>query len=114
MLKALRQGKISKSHARTLLAEDDSQQRKKLFKAILQGQMTVRDTESAVSKKKSRSKSKQTKTDPNMRAHEKTLRDILGTKVEIKRRGKKGEIKIEFYSPEELKKLLKKLQELQD
>jgi ParB family chromosome partitioning protein len=113
MLDALRRGKISKSHARTLLSEDDPQQRKKLFKAILQGQMTVRDTESAVSKKKSSRKSNQTKTDPNMRAHEKTLRDIFGTKVEIKKRGKKGEIKIEFYSPEELKKLLKQFKELQ-
>ena len=114
MLDALRRGEISKSHARTLLSENDPQQRKKLFKAILQGRMTVRDMESAVSKKKSGSKSKQTKTDPNMRAHEKTLRDIFGTKVEIKKRGKKGEIKIEFYSPEELKKLLKKFQELED
>ena len=43
---------------------------------------------------------------------EEDLRSILGTKVNLNRKGKKGKIEIEFYSAEELERLIELLREL--
>jgi len=104
MLIALREGRITKSHARTLLAEPDAAKQRILFQSMLQGGVTVREAEARVTglQKKTVQKGK----DPNIVAHEKRLREILGTKVNIQERAGKGKISIEFYSREELMTLL--------
>ena len=106
MLDALRQAKISKSHARTLLSEPNGIKRDQMFHVMLSGKMTVREAEkTAGSKKPSAKKVK----DPNVLAHEERLREFLGTRVEIQERGGKGKVMIHFYSREELYDLLDKL-----
>ena len=75
---------------------------------MLEGGVTVREAEARVSPSTHRAKST-TKKDPNILAHEKKLREILGTKVEIKDSGGKGSIMIAFYSKEELLSLLDQL-----
>jgi ParB family chromosome partitioning protein len=109
MLEAIRDGKITKSHARTLLGEADPVQRKKLFESMLKGGVTVREAEARVGGRVS--KAAKGAKDPNIAAHEKRLREILGTKVNIQERGGKGKITIDFYSKEELLGLLDKLSE---
>lgn len=109
MLHALRDGKITKSHARTLLAESDEMKREALFEAMLHGGVTVREAEARVTSAPRKSSSKVSRKDPNLLAHEKRLREILGTKVEIKESGGKGNISIAFYSREELIDLLDRL-----
>jgi len=99
---ALRSGKISKGHARMLLSEADFRRREKLFQEMLAGGMSVREAESRVLGIGKRSSVK----DPNIAALEKTLREALGTKIDIKERGGKGNIKISFYSREELLDLI--------
>ncbi|MBI4435710.1 ParB/RepB/Spo0J family partition protein [Candidatus Uhrbacteria bacterium] len=109
MLHALRDGKITKSHARTLLAESNEGKREALFEAMLRGGVTVREAEARVTSAPRKSSSKVSHKDPNLLAHEKRLREILGTKVEIKESGGKGNISIVFYSREELIDLLDRL-----
>lgn len=112
MLIAIRDGRISKSHARTLLAEPDEAKRRVLYQSMLSGGVSVREAEARVSgmggkgrKDGNGGKGK----DPNIAAHEKRLREILGTKVSIQEKGGKGKVMIEFYSKEELIDLLDKL-----
>jgi ParB family chromosome partitioning protein len=110
ILDALKEGQISKSHARTLLAEIDEVRRQQLFEQMLSGGVTVREAEARASQTGSRSGAKATgRKDPNILAHEKRLREILGTKVDIKESGGKGKITIAFYSREELLELLDQL-----
>lgn len=108
ILNSLRDGKITKSHARTLLAQRDPIKQNVLFKQMLEGGVTVREAEARVSKVKSHTRKSKAK-DPNVAAHESRLREILGTKVEIKEKAGKGSISIEFYSREELMDLLDRL-----
>lgn len=104
---ALRDGKISRSHARTLLAETNQTKQLALLQAMLSGTMTVRDAEASVYPNPKRTKV--VAHDPNVAAHEKRLREILCTKVLINERKGSGNIAIYFYSKAELLDLLDKL-----
>lgn len=110
MQAALREGKITKSHARTLLAESDPKRQQTLFEAMLRGQVTVRAAEFAVAAHK-RVAPGARRVDPNIAAHEKQLQEILGTKVEIRQRDGKGTITLHFYSKDDLVDLLHRLTE---
>ncbi|MBU1907364.1 MAG: ParB/RepB/Spo0J family partition protein [Candidatus Uhrbacteria bacterium] len=101
---ALHDGKIGRSHARTLLAEKDPAKQIKLFEAILQGGVTVREVEAKAGTKK-RSADK----DPNVADLENQLQQSLGTKVTIQMKDGRGKVAIEFYSKEELRKLIDRL-----
>jgi len=108
ILEALKEGRIMKSHARTLLAETDPKKQHELFEQMLNGGVTVRQVEARVSGKTSHVSSPVPK-DPNIAAHEKRLREILGTKVEIQESAGRGKISITFYSRPELMELLERL-----
>lgn len=109
ILLALRDGRITKSHGRTLLAEEDSAKQMTLFKQMLKGNVSVHEAEARVHPKKPSGKTA-AKKDPNLVAHEKKLREVLGTKVDITESGGKGKISIAFYSREELLDLLDRLE----
>jgi len=112
MLDALKGGEITKSHARTLLAEPDLVKRQQLFERILQGGVTVREAEARVSgPKRVPTAGSHAAKDPNVAAHEKRLRDVLRTKVDIQEKNGVGKISIAFYSREELLDLLDRLAE---
>lgn len=108
ILDALKEGRIMKSHARTLLAEVDPKKQHEMFEAMLNGGVTVRQIEARVSGKIPRVTSAVPK-DPNIAAHEKRLREILGTKVEIQESAGRGKVCITFYSRQELMGLLERL-----
>jgi len=104
--KALRSGTIKESHARTLLSIVDPKIRLKYFAKILKNEMTLREAEKIV--KKARGK-RILATNPSLAAKEESLRSVFGTKVEIRKRGSKGQIIIYFYSDEELNSIVKKI-----
>ncbi len=104
---ALMEGKLSKSHARTLLAETNLTKREHLFHEMLKGGMTVREAEVRASHHVSLSASN--KKSPNILAHEARLREILGTKVDIADKNGRGKIAISYFSKEELLELLTRL-----
>lgn len=104
---AVASGELPYTQARTLLALDSPSQQMKLYKKIVQGKMTVRDTEASIGSKRTKIKSP---SDPNVAAREDDLRTSLGTKVQIKKRADGGgQILIDFYSDEELDALINRL-----
>jgi ParB family chromosome partitioning protein len=106
ILQALRSGKIKESHGRTLLSLPDEKSQLKYFLKVLKNEMNVRDTENVARKIKG---VRQKKTDPALVAKEELLRSVFGTKVEIKKRGTKGQIIIHFYSDEEYRDIIRKI-----
>ncbi len=107
--KALRSGKIKESHARALLGLSDVKQQLKHFEKILKNDLTLRETEGAVKRVRGGRGKKRTIANPNLTAKEELLRSALGTKVEIKKRGKNGQVIIHFYSDEELNGIVRKI-----
>lgn len=105
---ALAEGKITEGHAKVLLGLDTTEEQIRLFNAILNDHLTVRDTEKRMSVTVARPKRSQF-VSPRITGLEDTLRESLGTKVKILHRGGKGTIQVEYYSDEELDRLAKKL-----
>ncbi len=102
------EGALSMGHARALLALDDESAIREAAKRVVREGLSVRETERLSSGEVKAGKKKKTKpvTDPNIRALEDKLIRNLGTKVHIKDKGKKGRIEIEYYSYDELQRLL--------
>lgn len=111
---SLSKGEITAGHGRTLVTVSDEDERKKLWNKIVTEGLSVREAENLVSKetKKTKRKSAARKKDPNVARVEEELKGILGTKVNINRSGNKGKIEIEFYSGDELERLLEILKTL--
>lgn len=105
VLNALVDGRISKSHARTLLAEPVPSRRRELFAQMLTGKMTVREAEA---KSGGKNRKPGIGKDPNVAALEAELREKLGTKVIIDMQGGTGKVTVYFYSREDLKELVDK------
>jgi len=100
---ALRDGKITEGHARAILALTSVEQQLGLLNSILSGKLNVRQAESRITE------AKQTKKDNDVIALEDELSNLLGTKVKIKRSGKGGKIAIEYYSDEELERIVNEI-----
>lgn len=105
--KDLMDGRISMGHARVLAGLKDASQQKAIRDVIIKKDLSVRQAEALV-KKRSRSGALKTK-DPYLQSLADSLKSSLGTKVEIRKRGRKGSIVIYFYSDEELDRLLEVL-----
>ncbi|MBI5222649.1 MAG: ParB/RepB/Spo0J family partition protein [Candidatus Magasanikbacteria bacterium] len=104
--KALIDGKISTGKARALLSLKDEKEMMKLFHGMIGQSITVRDVERTVAGYGQQSRKGSVRCDPNLLAQEKMLEERLGTKVRITRKGERGQIEIEYYTREELKRLL--------
>ncbi len=102
---ALEERRISTSNARTLLSLPTEEERLQMFDSLLTGQFTVRQTEARVGR------TRQPKmADPNLASLENRLREVLGTRVNVKRDARgEGEIRIAFYNEEDLQSVLKKI-----
>lgn len=105
MLSALEEGRITKSHARTLLAEPVPTLRRTLFTKMLGGGVTVREAEARAGTKGRAAAMHGTK-DANVVALEGALREKLGTKVALEHRGGPGKITISYYSKEDLRRVV--------
>ncbi len=104
---ALMQGKISTSNARTLLSLPSDEERLSLFRSMLEGNFTVRQTEARVPHRRARSVQS---ADPNLLAAEQRMRGALGAKVSIKRLpDNTGEVRISFQNDEDLKSIIQRI-----
>lgn len=101
-------GHLSMGHARALVALPNGADQRRLAREVVTRALSVRETEALVKKLTTTPAtpppSEPTK-DVHTRAAEDQLRLSLGTRVEIKRRGKGGQIAIAFASEEELQRL---------
>lgn len=104
---AIANGQISEGHAKVLAGLESEAEKIKFFKKIIDDKLTVRDTEMTI--KKIREPKGVINSDPNLVAQEEELQSALGTKVKIEKRGDGGKIVIEFYSPEELREIINKI-----
>ncbi len=108
----LRDQKISMGHARALLSIDDEDDQEEVYNKIIDNGYSVRKTEKVIRKlnEDQQKDSEQTDTTDQERAFLKEisnrLRSTLSTKVNIKSKKNGGEIRIEYYSDEELDRLL--------
>lgn len=99
--------RLSMGHAKALLSIEGKHKQIEAAKEILKGELSVRATE-AMCKKKSHPALAKTKKDklPEVADLEDKLKRALGTKVKIHHKDKRGKIEIEYYSLEELDRLL--------
>jgi len=104
-------GQLSMGHARVLAGLKTRQEQKALRDMILKKGLSVRQAESLVRKRKTFTPSgkKRAELDYYMQSLSDNLKRSLGTKVDIKKRGKQGRIVIYFYSDDELDRLLELL-----
>ncbi|RLC29393.1 MAG: chromosome partitioning protein ParB, partial [Deltaproteobacteria bacterium] len=101
---------LSMGHARALLGADTPAQQKAAWRTVISRGLSVRETEDLIKRMKTEKK----KTDPPDPSPEDIyfmdLADRLslhfGTKVRIKKQGRKGRMEIQFFSNEDLDRLL--------
>lgn len=100
-------GEISSGHARALLSLDDEKLRLKAMQEIIEKGLSVRETERLIKQLSTPRKQKSVKIpDAEYQAIEERFREVFGTKVRIMNSKKSGKILIEYYSPEELDRII--------
>ena len=107
---------ITTGHARALLAIEDPDQQYETAMKVFDEKLSVREIEKLVkqmSKKKKETPKEENKVQEFLFANiEESLKQALGSKVNIKNRNNKGKIEIEYYSKEELDRLVDMLRTL--
>jgi ParB family chromosome partitioning protein len=108
--KSLAQNEISMGHARCLLSIVEPQKLREAHRLVLIKGLSVRETEKLAKKlnqvKKKREPDKESL---YLKSIQENLMQCLGTKVKLSKSGKKGKIVIEFYSPEELERIIERI-----
>ena len=109
--KMLVEDMITSGHARALLSLEDPELQYQTAQKVFDEKLSVRETEKLVKKILNPKKIQEKPADEQMNAvyerMEERLKGIVGTKVAISRgKGNKGKIEIEYYSQEELERIL--------
>lgn len=104
-------GMLSSGHARALLAIENKEKQYTIAYRVFDEKLSVRETEKLVKqilKEKPASKKITTATDSDLvyREIEEKIRNVMGTKVSIHNKNNKGIIEIEFYSNDELERII--------
>lgn len=109
----LQGGAISEGHARALLAVSNPAMQLALFERIVARGLSVREVEEAVQAQGSErpSSSAQRKPeDPHWEAIRTSLSERFGSPVKLQRKGEKGRLVIEFFSDDDLDRILESLE----
>ena len=110
-------GSLSMGHARALLGADNSTQQLAAWRMVVARKLSVRDTENLVRQLKSVKKRSKVTRDSSEQIYLTSLAEDLsrhlGTKILIKKNGKKGKVEIEFYSDDDLERLIDRLKKTQ-
>lgn len=113
----LSDGRISSGHARAVLGVENGEQQFQLANKIVQEVLSVRDVEKLVKMMNRPEKKKKEEKGPDIqliyRQLEEKLKSIMGTKVTINRKDRnKGRIEIEYYSQEELERIIELMESM--
>ena len=108
VLNALSEGKISEGHTRPILMlTDHPEEQIVLFKEILYKKITVREAEKLARKiAYDRVRKKEFMPDPEITELEEEFQEKLGTRVHIDRKELGGQVKIDFFSTDDLRQIL--------
>jgi len=103
--------RLTTGHARVLVSIDSPAAQREMRDLIVKKSLSVRQTEALMKKPSHLKKSKglREEIDTYLESLAKDLQHSLATKVAIKRKGKRGKIIIEFYSDEDLGRLVDRL-----
>lgn len=98
---------LTPGHARTLITIEDEEKQNRLANTIVEKNLNVRETEKLIKnltaeKKKRKSPDR----DANIIDIEEKLKSVLGTKVDLQHYSNKGKIVIEYFSNEELDRII--------
>ena len=107
----LREDEITYGHARAILGVKDIKVQKQLTDFVIEKHLSVREIEKYIqnllsSKDKKEANKKKDIYNPFYREIQENLQKVLGTKVAISKGTKKGKIEIEYYSDEELSRII--------
>ncbi len=108
---------ISMGHARALLSVENSNVQEKIWRKTVKNKLSVRKVEQIVrdlEQNKKEKKSSKPKRSIFIQKMESELREVFGTKVNIRSRKEGGSIEVEFYSPEDLNRLYEIFERLKD
>jgi ParB family chromosome partitioning protein len=108
------QGKLSEGHARALLGARTAAQQIRLAGKVAREELSVRQTEDLVRRLAEAAPAPtvarpQTPVEHALRSVEQSLGRSLGTKVRVRGGGDRGRIEIDFYSQDELNRLIERL-----
>lgn len=118
---AIAKGQVSESQARMLLTVENLANQNLLFEDLLRTNMSVRELKNRIDRLQAKEvpvpvDAPQTEPmltevapDPELASMTRTLEELLGAKVRLKRAGATGEIAIQFYSSEELRTIIGKM-----
>ena len=107
-------GDLSMGHARALLSLEARAQQNAAFRTVIAKRLSVRETEALVKRLKAEPKKSappaETSEDRHLRSMAEDLSRHYGTKVQIRKKGDKGRVEIEFYSTKDLERLISLLE----
>jgi len=107
------EGALSMGHARALLGADTPAKQQTAWREVVAKKLSVRDTEALIKRINAEKKPART---PELTSAQRYFRDVsedlsrqFGTRVRIQRKGKKGRVEIDFFSDDDLNRLLELL-----
>jgi len=108
---AIKEKIISMGHARSLIAIDSVEEQLKLFRKIVESDLTVREIEQVANDAKiAKNSSKQAAPSARLKDVENSLSNLIGAKVMVKKDNKgKGAISIKFVNDAQLQAIIQKL-----
>lgn len=109
--RSLEMGNISAGHARALLGLEDESRMGTICQEIVEKNLSVRETEALIKRdrKEGKKEDQKVETNPYIVAVEDELNTRFATKVKIKDKGEKGKIEIDYYSMDDLNRILETL-----
>ena len=103
-------GALTMGHARALLGADTPAQQHAAWKAVIAKGLSVRETEALVKRLKNQKPEDRNSPLKSFDVYLSSLANDLsqdfGTRVKIKRKGRKGRVEIEFYNDDDLDRLI--------
>lgn len=108
----IEEGKVTQGHARALLAIGSEKKQLEMAEKIINQQLNVRQIEKLVKETKHQKKKEKPLNNFQIEINqlEERLKAVLGTKVTIQHKNNKGKIEIEYYSNEDLDRILELLE----
>ncbi|OGW18061.1 MAG: hypothetical protein A2072_07760 [Nitrospirae bacterium GWC1_57_7] len=106
---ALAEGSLSMGHAKAILSLDRVRDQLQAANAIAKKGLSVREAEALATRLKNPPTEKRVRVPHELKALEEKFRKALGTKVSIAAKSKGGKVVIEYYSAEDLDRIVDKI-----
>ena len=107
---SLLDGTLTMGHARAILGADTPAQQNAAWKTVIAKGLSVRETETLVKRLKNQKPEDRNSPSKSFDVYLSSLANDLsqdfGTRVKIKRKGRKGRVEIEFYNDDDLDRLI--------